>query len=192
MSACVRNDSANEEKSKTSSVSLPEAIRAAQLPDSGDVRAFLTIDEDGTSPQIRLEMSRVGDRFEYVASNLSLEEHSFKIEFEFIFNDNTVVQLANSTVKRVPITSGTNPPIEFTGSEYAYVDSDGDGFSNLQELENGTEINAYNYLLKGKAYGIAAGFQLQLNGVDVDRGRGPAAQRRQFSTWHRSGRGTRV
>lgn len=108
------------------SAALPLPLQ--KIFNAGTLKAELVVD-GGAPIALSIEANRVIGAVE----NLSAGNHTFTINY---FLNNIPVATATTTGT---IIAGVTTPISFT--TIRYLDSDGDGFTNLAELESGTDPN---------------------------------------------------
>lgn len=117
--------------SSTGSFAFPQSIKAAALPDTGTLHAYLSV--DGSA---REEMTVNSDRTDATIvwpQSLSVGEHTFTIEFEFESSGYLrPLPLVDGSITR-SLTTGSNN-ISFAQGDYnAPPDTDGDGKNNVDE-----------------------------------------------------------
>jgi len=133
--ACSSGDSSlSTHKNAQGGVSLPGALKT-DLPDNGTLTAYIRVDA-GERQQMTLE----GDNAVINLIGLIQGNHTFTVEFEFVFNakpDKPFI-LASAT-KSANLSAGSNT-LTIAETDYAIdgFDEDGDGQSNLVELINKT------------------------------------------------------
>ncbi len=118
-------------------VTFPAPFLRQQLPDSGEMEAYLIVDGDDNSR----EKLSIADGQASGEITLLTGDHSFQVVFEFTENIPTPQRwsLSRSDVITQNISSGANnPPVAFNADNYEYPDGDGDGFSNFMELTRET------------------------------------------------------
>jgi len=77
------------------------------------------------------------------------------------------VEVIRTSDITIDVVVGENTPADFSSAEMIYTDTDGDGISNLDELENGTSIIIPNYTVGGQIQGLTgSGLVLQNNEGD--------------------------
>ncbi|MCF6257475.1 MAG: hypothetical protein L3J98_12085 [Gammaproteobacteria bacterium] len=75
-----------------------------------------------------------------------------------------VIRTADITVN---VIANEDTPADFSSAEITYTDTDGDGISNLGELDAGTDPRTPNYTVGGQVEGLTgSGLVLQNNGSD--------------------------
>ncbi|MGI9293693.1 MAG: RICIN domain-containing protein, partial [Pseudomonadales bacterium] len=129
-----------------SGVAVPQAIRAAGLPDVTLLRAYLRIDGGDTRA-----MPIVDNQAKLLATDLPEGQHSFHMAFAYESVAYGYVTLANST-KIANLVPGGNS-VEFADADFAFPDSDLDGVDNLLEINSGT--NPIDPLKSGLVVGYA-------------------------------------
>ena len=118
--------------SSTGNFAFPQSIKAAALPDTGTLRAYLSV--DGSA---REEMTVNSDRTEASIDwpqSLSIGEHTFKIEFEFESSGYLrPLPLLDGSITR-SLAAGSNN-VSFAEGDYNDPpDTDGDGKNNVDEV----------------------------------------------------------
>jgi hypothetical protein len=116
----------------TGRFTIPQSIKATALPDTGTLRAYMSV--DGSA---REEMTVNSERTEASIDwpqSLSIGEHSFKIEFEFESSGYLrSLPLVDGSITR-PLAAGSNN-VSFTEGDYNDPpDTDGDGKNNVDEV----------------------------------------------------------
>lgn len=124
------------------SAPIPLAL-SRHLVTGDKLSAKLIIDKGtGTEKTVTLTVDSAGNKISGTVDNLKAGTHTFDIVY-YIDSGGTLVEVAAAT-QRVPVAAGpkTSPtPVTFAASDLRYTDSDGDGLTNLAELEIGTKYN---------------------------------------------------
>ncbi len=134
--ACGSGDSRVETGSSegNSGVSLPWALRTANLPDNGTLSAYITVD-GGARQQMIINVDVASTSL----SGISLGNRTFVIEFEYVLNSHpdTPFIIARATTD-LNVVAGINS-LNVAETEYdTTMDDDGDDLSNLLEIQNGS------------------------------------------------------
>ena len=82
------------------------------------------------------DMSRKGANWSVTIEGLEKGTHRFKIDFSC--TDPVYGKIGLASAEKSFDLSGTEAEVSFVDSDYTYPDTDGDGVSNLAELEKGT------------------------------------------------------
>lgn len=136
------NKADNSKSTQNFSVPLPPSL-SKHLVSGDKLSAVLIIDKGTKSEQTRqLIVNHTTNKVIGTVDDLEAGTHSFEIVY-YIDSGGKPVEVAtaktNATVAAGPNTAPT--PITFAGSDLRYTDSDGDGLTNLAELEIGTKYN---------------------------------------------------
>jgi hypothetical protein len=118
--------------SSTGNFAFPQSIRAAALPTTGMLRAYMSV--DGSA---REEMTVNSNRTEASITwpqSLSIGDHTFKIEFEFESSGYLrPLPLVDGSITRSLVAGSNN--VSFTEGDYNDPpDTDGDGKNNVDEV----------------------------------------------------------
>ena len=136
VSACSSNGyTLTTETENKEGIPIPSVVSGA-LPTNGTLSAYILVD-DGP----RQAMDIYNGMASVTLSGLTLGQHAITMEFEFVFDDNLdrPFMLASAS-KAVQVGAGQNT-LDFEEAEYDTdrFDEDGDGISNLAELNNNTD-----------------------------------------------------
>lgn len=72
------------------------------------------------------------------------------------------IEIANA-IKTMDVVAGSNPALTYAAKNYnENIDNDGDGFTNISEIANGTDPNAFNYHIGGTVTGLQSNNQIVL------------------------------
>ena len=116
---------------ENSGLSYPQLLRKAQLPASGEIVAYLTLDG---SDVVEMEVTQSYARFE---GSMSAGNHHIELSMDFDSREFGIPIPLVKAEKEVTIWEGSNNTIEFYEDDYTYIDSDGDAYNNIRELEAG-------------------------------------------------------
>ena len=111
---------------------------------TGDKLSAKLIIDKGTSTEktVTLKVESASNKISGTVDDLTAGTHTFDIVY-YIDSGGTLVEVATAR-QSVPVAAGpkTSPtPVTFAASDLRYTDSDGDGLTNLAELEIGTKFN---------------------------------------------------
>ena len=115
------------------SVPLDESLTAQYI--CANLTAEVVVD---TGPPVPLTVDPLCSEITGTVTGLSAGDHTFTLNF-YVFYLSTQVLVATQTTPPITIVVGNNPPVDFTLVPMTYPDSDGDGLSNLEEVNAGTD-----------------------------------------------------
>lgn len=122
------SDASNEQQP----IPVPTALQRAKLPAGGNLSATLTV--DGAANEFKQE-NLSGDS---VSFEIELEPGQHEFEFDISFESSSTDKITFVTAtKLVNISSGDT--VVFEQRDYQYVDTDGDLYTNLREIETGSD-----------------------------------------------------
>jgi len=125
------------EPQTTSSMQLPVGINASTLPVNGALHAYISVD-GGSRQELSVDLG--AQTVSGSLNGISPGNHIFIIEVVFIYNDNTEVMLGSANIS-MDVSTGNNSLAVTSGDYDTTFDDDGDGVSNLAEMNTGTDPN---------------------------------------------------
>ena len=136
LSGCGSQDDSQNDRppvKNAAGIPIPEAIRQADLP--GDELTVRVLEGSKELKSQTVSRSAGTVRIEFQAAP---GDHIFTIVFEFNDPDFGIQELVRKTADQaVTVKAGSETPLTFSAYvEADYVDSDGDGVSNLDELSS--------------------------------------------------------
>jgi hypothetical protein len=141
ISGCSNNSSNSNNdtgNTKTSAgIAIPSVIKATALPNAGTLAAEIFVDGKA-GPKKTVDVSATEVTF---TLTVSAGSHNFTLVFYYddpVFNSQTW-ELARATSSTVNVTGGSTTKVTFPA--YSYQDYDGDGVSNLLELDSSTRTD---------------------------------------------------
>jgi len=100
-------------------------------------RAILKVDGG-----VNIELTIAAESASTAINDLTIGHHNFEITWSFIHSEFNEVVIASANISANLVAGGN--AVHFSKNQYAYPDNDKDGFSNLAELEAGTNPNDPN------------------------------------------------
>jgi hypothetical protein len=137
----------NQHISKTvSEIRIPSAIKGAALPTGATLVASVYMDGNTTATATKSLTLPVTSNVEVTLTNISVGNHTFTIVFEYTNDPDPnfagTFELARATSGTVSIVQGQNPDLVFQDTDFdTSSDSDGDGVSNVAELDQNMRTN---------------------------------------------------
>lgn len=135
-SACSNDGSSSVtvQQQNTGTINMPVGINAANLPADGSLHAYIRVDDQARQ---ELTVDLGGNTISGSISGISNGIHTFVIEVVFTYDSGTEVMLATAS-KQLDVSTGDNN-LTIVSSDYVTnFDSDNDGLTNLEEINNGT------------------------------------------------------
>ena len=118
----------------TGGIELPVGINVANLPANGSLHAFMSVD-NGTRQELNIDLN--SQTVSGSVGGITPGNHTFLLQIIFIYDTGTEVTLAHAS-STMEVTAGSNN-LAFSATDYVTsYDSDGDGVSNLTEINTGT------------------------------------------------------
>lgn len=136
LSACSQQSSQDEASNDTFSAHLPKALKVLDLDETNLVVEVVV---DGGARQACTDL--VVDTMAGTYScriQLSAGSHTFTLVYSVIDVAYGTVQVATSSGINVNVVAGEETPADFSVATLTYDDGDGDGISNLDELDAGS------------------------------------------------------
>lgn len=130
------SEATDEGVSRDIALPLPSALERLVVEDPQNLSVSVSI--DGTPVASSLEVDQTNRTFSLSLSDLT--PGSRTLEVVFSYKDVEVVRVRQD----VTVEAGKTTQIQLTGADYQYIDTDGDGFTNLAELALGTTGNEWN------------------------------------------------
>ncbi len=139
--AACSNDTINGNNGDSSGIAIPVAISALAIPsDTTSFTASLFLDGD-TSPLATTDIATDGSQNTVNFTDLSVPVGTHILTLEFVLTTEAYDALVLASVAHEPIevSAGTSYALSFDITDYDYPDQDGDGASNLTELNYGSD-----------------------------------------------------
>ncbi len=118
------------------SIPIPQALQRATLPSDGRLTASLLVDD---VPEV--EMSVVGNTW---SATREISDGAHKISLNVTYESTGAASIIPVVTASKDITISGPTNIEFTEQDYNYSHSDSDGYTNLREIEAGTDPSDAN------------------------------------------------
>ncbi len=150
------------------SAPLPKAITALLLDDTSlIVDVVVNGDTDNPLRVKNLAVDTTAGTFSGDVSGVPTGTSTLSLVYSIIdpiFGTIEVIRTADITVN---VVANEDTPADFSSADITYTDTDGDGISNLDELDAGTDPRTPNYTVSGQVEGLTgSGLVLQNNGSD--------------------------
>ncbi len=117
-------------------MAMPQALQRATFPDSGTVSAFITVDRDQGGG--RQAMTINGNTASF-SGKVDAGTHDFFLEILYESAEfSSPLTLVEAELENVTVSDSSATTINFTEANYQYIDSDGDAWTNVREIETGS------------------------------------------------------
>ncbi|NOX91028.1 MAG: hypothetical protein GXP18_00830, partial [Gammaproteobacteria bacterium] len=150
------------------SAPLPKAIIARSINGSTLI-VDMVINGDTDNP-LRIENLDVdtdAGTFSGGVPGFSAGTYTLSLVYSIVDSAQIIVEVIRTSDITVTVVANEDTPADFSSSNIFYTDTDGDTFSNLDELKVGADINITNYTVGGQVAGLTgSGLVLQNNGGD--------------------------
>lgn len=137
LSACSESDiDASVAESDQSGFNIPQGLQRATFPAGGSITAFVTIDSD------QREGMKISNGKASFSKKLTSGTHEVLVEMLYesaAFSSAVPLITAKKTINT---SSADGKTIAFAESDFTYADSDGDAYTNVREIEAGSNPNA--------------------------------------------------
>jgi len=137
ITACSNNDS-GQSVTNASSIKLPSSIQLAAINPQQMTATLIVSDTNDANNSRQFALDISGDVAQ-TTIELRPGSYTFTIEFKYSYAAPADTMLAYATSPEFTIGAGSNTRVAFNDTDYTYPDFDGDGASNLQEIEAGTD-----------------------------------------------------
>jgi len=165
LSACSQKSNQGTVSNEALSAPLPEALlKATVVFDATNLLVELQV--DGGEPQActDLGVDQANGTFS-CSTTLPVGAHALVLIYSVIDPTFGTVQVTTTSAINVNIVAGQSTPADFSSATLNNLDSDGDGISNLDELDVGSDPGASSYSVGGTVSGLlGSGAVIQLNG----------------------------
>jgi len=150
------------------SAPFPKAITAL-LVDNTNLMVEVVINGDTDNPlQVEnLDVDTTAGTFSGNVPGLPTGTYTLLLVYSIIDPGQGAVEVIRTSEITVDVVANEETPADFSSAGMTHTDTDGDGISNLDELDAGTSISIANYTVGGQIEGLMGnGLVLQNDGSD--------------------------
>ncbi|WP_455212087.1 Ig-like domain-containing protein, partial [Kaarinaea lacus] len=137
ITACS-DSSSGQPVTNASSIKIPGAIQSAEVNPQLMTATLMVSDVNDANNSQEYALTLSGGQAQRTIE-LQPGSYIFTIEFKYSYATPGDTMLAYATSSEFTIGAGSNTRVSFNETDYTYPDSDGDGASNLQEIDAGTD-----------------------------------------------------
>ncbi len=134
LTACAQKEESNS--SEGSGLALPQLVQRMTIPSGGTLSATVTIDKGSSNASTHdMQVDTTNNRLSF-SEKVTTGTHSFFIELFYRSSSINKIRLVSAT-RTVHVASDQS--INFNDGEFIYDDQDIDGFTNIVEIESGSD-----------------------------------------------------
>jgi len=150
------------------SAPFPKAITALLVDNTNlMVEVVINGDTDNPLPVENLDVDTIAGTFSGNVPGLPTGTYTLLLVYSIIDPGQGTVEVIRTSEITVDVVANEETPADFSSAGMTHTDTDGDGISNLDELDAGTDIGIANYTVGGQIEGLTgSGFVLQNDGSD--------------------------